>query len=399
MANIFAVTSANDTIKLNANRQGEAVFTVTNTTARPIRGLARIKPLGDTKQQWLTLKGESERDFVGSGTQQFTVMLDIPANTPPGKYGLRLDVASSVNPDEHFTEGPIVSAELLPPRPAAASKAWMIPVALIVLALIGGGIFFLVTRKKPVTVPPVEGQKIEQARELLTKAQLKFTEVPVAAPNPGQVGVVKTATPKAGESVERDSTVTLEVYGKAAVKKVLGSTIEQARQILEVEQFLKVDVVKDPIPSLDYKQGQVADQSPGEGTLVEPGSPIKLTLAGATVKVPSGIRGQDLLTAVRMILDAKLKLEEKKGVVGDQWDGAVLRVEPDENKPVLEGTEIKLFIPEGPCVSEARCARILQGLTCEAIKRGLLADRPELSEPCTRLNARPPAAPVGSVSP
>lgn len=399
MANIFAITTANDTVKLNADRHGEAVFTVTNTLARPIRGLAKLKPLGDTKQQWLTLKGESERDFVGGGTQQFTVMLDVPTNTPPGKYGFRLDIASSVNPDEHFTEGPAVTAELLPPKARPPSKAWIIPVALIVVGVIVGAIVFLATRKKTVTVPPLEGQKIEQARDLLTKAQLKFTEVQVPAPELGQVGTVKSAAPNEGETVERDSTVTLEVYGKATVKKVLGSTLEQARQILEKEQFLKVEVVKDPMPSLDYKEGQVADQSPGEGTLVEPGSPVKLTLAGITVKVPSGIKGQTLLTAVRMIYDAKLKLEEKKGVVGEQWDGTVLRVEPDENKPVLEGTEITLYIPDGPCVSEARCARILQLLTCEFIKRGLLADRPELSEPCANLNTRPPAPPVGSVSP
>jgi beta-lactam-binding protein with PASTA domain len=399
MSKIFAITSANETAKLTADRHGEAAFTVTNTTARPMRGLAKLKPLGDTKQEWLKLKGESERDFVAGGTQQYTVMLDVPANAAPGKYGFRLDIVSTINPDEDFTEGPTVTAELSPPKPRPASKAWIIPVALIVVAVIVGAIVFLATRKKTVTVPPLEGQKIEQARELLTNAQLKFTEVQVPAPDLGQVGTVKSAAPKEGETVERDSTVTLEVYGKGAVKKVLGSTLEQARQILEKEQFLKVEVVKDPMPSLDYKEGQVADQSPGEGTLVEPGSPVKLTLAGATVKVPSGIKGQDLLTAVRMILDAKLKLEEKKGVVGDQWDGTVLRVEPDENKPVLEGTEITLYIPEGPCVSEARCARILQGLTCEFIKRGLLADRPELSEPCTRLNSRPPAAPVGSVSP
>ncbi len=398
MANIFAITTANDTIKLDADRHGEASFTVTDTLTRPIRGLARLKPLGDTKQQWLTLKGESERDFVAGGTQQFTVMLDVPANTPSGKYGFRLDIASSINPDEHFTEGPAVMAELLPPKARPPSKAWIIPVALIVLALIAGGIVLLVTRKKTVVVPPLEGQKIEQARELLTKAQLKFTEVQVAAPDLGQVGTVKSAVPKEGETVERDSTVALEVYGKAAVKKVLGSTLEQARQILEGEQFLKVDVVKDPIPSLDYKEGQVADQSPGEGTLVEPGTPVNLTLAGTTVKVPSGIKGQDLLTAVRMIFDAKLRLEEKNGVVGTQWDGAVLRVEPEENKPVLEGTQVKLYIPEGSCDSP-RCLRILQGLTCEFIKRGFLADRPELSEPCSSLNTRPPAAPVGSVSP
>ncbi len=220
MANIFAITTANDTIKLNADRHGEAVFTVTDTIARPLRGLVKLKPLGDTKQQWLKLAGESERDFAAGGTQQFNVMLDVPANTPPGKYGFRLDVVSTVNPDEHFTEGPTVTAEFLPPKARPPSKAWMIPVALIVLALIVGGIVWIATRKKTVTVPPVEGLKIEQARDLLKKAQLQFKEAQVPATNQALVGTVKSAIPKPGETVELTTSVALEVYGPVKLETV-----------------------------------------------------------------------------------------------------------------------------------------------------------------------------------
>jgi hypothetical protein len=309
MPKIFAITSANDTIKLNADRHAEAVFTVTDTIARPLRGLAKLKPLGDTKQEWLKLKGESERDFVAGGTQQYTVMLDVPADTAPGKYGFRLDIVSTINPDEDFTEGPTVTAELAPPKPRPPSKAWMIPVALIVLAVIVGAIVFLATRKKSdaetsdttqttVTVPTVEGQKVEQARDLLAKAQLEVTETQVRTTNPTQVGTVKSSNPKSGETVALKSPVALEVYvpDKVIVRSVLGSTPEQARQILEGEQFLHVTTAKAPMASNEYHRGQVAGQSPAAGTTVEPGAEITLTLAGTQEDVLAA-KGEALAAA------------------------------------------------------------------------------------------------------
>src|SRR6266511_462268 len=350
MANIFAITTASDTIKLNEQRHGEVVFTVTDTVARPLRGLAKLKALGDTKQQWLRLAGESERDFAAGGTQQFTVMLDIPPGAPPGKYGFRLDVVSSINPDEDFTEGPTVTAELLPAKPPAPSKAWVIPVALIVLVLIVVAIVLIVTRNKKVKVPPVEGQKIEQARDSLTKAQLKFNEEQVPAIDPTQVGTVKSALPKPGEGVDPGSTVALQVYvpGKVVVRKVLGSTLEQAKVVLEREQFLKVTVADQPVASLTYHAGQVAEQNPGEGTQVEAGSPVNLTLAGSTGRVPLGMVGRGLQNAMQLIVTAKLNLNP---VVGEKLDGPVVRVEPAETTPVLEGTKVTLYVLRAPCVT------------------------------------------------
>ncbi len=146
MANISAITTANDRITLDPNRHGEVVFTVTSLVSRPLRGLAKLKSLGDTKQQWLTLAGEGERDFAVGATHQFMVRLDVPANIPPGKYPFRLDLVSSRNPDEDFTEGPTVTAEALPAKPKPPSKAWIVPLALIALLVIAGAIVLIIRK-------------------------------------------------------------------------------------------------------------------------------------------------------------------------------------------------------------------------------------------------------------
>ncbi len=155
MGNIFAVTTAIEDIKADAAGKASAIFTVTNTTNKPLRGIAQAKAQGNTRQEWLDVEGESERDFSAGGTQQFTVNFSKPAasaspGTPPAEtYSFRLDVASSANPDEYFTEGPTVKVVTTPAPVIAAKKAfpwWIVIVAVIVLALVTAGILWLVLR-------------------------------------------------------------------------------------------------------------------------------------------------------------------------------------------------------------------------------------------------------------
>ena len=121
----------------------------------PVRGLAKAKALVSTKQDWLKLAGESERDFAPGATQQFIIGFDGPVTTaaPPSapkgavapasgaqpgaagavapaavKYPFRLDVASAANPDEDFIEGPVVTIEIPPAAIKKPFKWWIIPI-------------------------------------------------------------------------------------------------------------------------------------------------------------------------------------------------------------------------------------------------------------------------------
>ena len=174
MAKSFVITTtATEVLRADSKSHAEAGFTVTNTTSRAVRGLARVRPLGDTKQQWLNLQGEAERDFAPGATQQFTVSFDGPrlepapataAGTsapPPGalpapgarKYPFRLDVESALNPDEDFTEGPTVTVEMVPPTVAPKAKfpKWIIFVILGVVLLIGIIVLILILKNDDTT--------------------------------------------------------------------------------------------------------------------------------------------------------------------------------------------------------------------------------------------------------
>src|SRR5947209_2238568 len=178
MARSFAITTtATDTLHADAQGHAQAVFTVTNTTSRPIRGLAKVKALGDTKREWLSIEGETERDFAAGATQQFTVNFDAkpdqsastaaPAagtaaagatggkaasaapTIAPGRYRFRLDLASAMSSDEDFTEGPEVTVEVAAAAQPVKKGAplWIIPVILGVLLIIGLVLFFVLRSK------------------------------------------------------------------------------------------------------------------------------------------------------------------------------------------------------------------------------------------------------------
>jgi hypothetical protein len=147
MANIFAITTLTEEIKADNSGKASAVFTVTNTSNKPVRGVAKAKALGNTQQDWIDLEGEMERDFSASGTQQFTINFHKPAAPadpgapapPPEKFPFRLDVALAANTDEQFTEGPAVKVEVTS-APVEKKK----PFPWWILAIIGAVLLIII---------------------------------------------------------------------------------------------------------------------------------------------------------------------------------------------------------------------------------------------------------------
>jgi len=217
MAKSFTITTtATDTLKADARGRAEAVFTVTNVTGRPVRGMARTNALASTKKEWLLVAGESERDFAPGATQQFTVTFDASslsptAGSPAAKYPFRLDVASAMNPDEDFTEGPVVAVEVAPAsvpekKPPARPLWWIIPVAAVVLIGIIV-VLWLVLRTRKVEVPNVVGKPVAEATSILSSGKLKAnvseTKVTGAVPE----GRVAEQSPESGSNKVPEGTV------------------------------------------------------------------------------------------------------------------------------------------------------------------------------------------------
>src|SRR5262245_51583822 len=130
MNRIFAITAASERVSTGGDGRGEITFTVTNSSARPLRGQLRVRPLGSTQGEWLNLAGETERAFSPNATQQVVVKVATPPGAPAGKYQFRLDAFSVINPDDDFTEGPTIDLEVKPTEaPKKAFPWWIIAAA------------------------------------------------------------------------------------------------------------------------------------------------------------------------------------------------------------------------------------------------------------------------------
>jgi hypothetical protein len=147
----FTITTPSTTAKLDANRKTQVAFTVTNASIQPLRGRARVVPMDGAKPEWFTLDGDAERAFASSGTQQYTVQINVPATAPAGKYKFQLKVVGVTNPDEQYGESQQVAFEVPQPiKKAAPLPMWIWIVAAVVALLIVGGIalgLYLANRK------------------------------------------------------------------------------------------------------------------------------------------------------------------------------------------------------------------------------------------------------------
>jgi hypothetical protein len=157
----FTVTAAGQKVNLDASGSALASFTVTNTSAQTLRGRFLTKPSEPAKAEWLSIIGESVRDFAPNAAEQVVAQLDVPPTSSPGSYSFRLDAVSEVDPDEDFTEGPSVAFEVAAPAPQEKKKFpwWILAIigGVVLLIIIGVVVFLLVRGGNGGSATPLVG--------------------------------------------------------------------------------------------------------------------------------------------------------------------------------------------------------------------------------------------------
>lgn len=404
MAKTFTITtSAPDTIKTDARGHAEAVYTVTNTTSRPVRAMAKAAALDSTRQEWLQITGEADRDFAAGSTQQFVVTFDAPVAAPKpagsggatpaaetattDKYGFRLIVASATNPDEDFTEGQTVRVELPkaePPKETKPFPKWIfIPIAIVLLLVIAVVVWLIVGRKsepEKFPLPDVANVAQADAQALLESACEARTACVVVEinpiPDPAVVsGNAIRTEPGAGAEVTVASAVKLfistgpEVAPPASplptpppetykLPGVANQPEDKAKGALEGSGKCKtmdpcVQIEINRVSDNKVPNGTVIRIDPQEGTDVQVGSKVTMFVSKGPDKVT-------ILSVAGLAADAgRQKLEKSCGgedcldvetnVVPDNSvpDGKVIRTEPAAGIEVAVGSKVKMFVSGG----------------------------------------------------
>jgi hypothetical protein len=315
MANVFAITTATDKLKAETG-SATAVFTVTNSTSRPLRGFVKIRPLGNTQAQWLAIEGELERDFPAGGTHQFTVTFNKPKPatppTPPQpaeSFPFRLDVISSVDPGGDFAEGPVVTIEI--PEQKVVNGGgfpwWIIAVGAAVLLIVGGVVAVLLLRDGGggnVEVPDVTNRTFAEANSSLQNVSLTAVRVDVNDANKERDKIF-AQDPAAGTKVAANTNVNLSIPAGTTVPRVIGLSINEARALLEQHGL----VMSKPIQSKDIPddtpEGRIGFQFPTEN---------KPALKGSEVAVFIPCRGFKCLLIKDVISGNKLSTADKKAI-------------------------------------------------------------------------------------
>ncbi|MFW6052991.1 MAG: PASTA domain-containing protein [Desulfosalsimonas sp.] len=213
MSRHFAITTGSNIIEPEENRTGTVTFTVSNNAEEGIKARARIFPLDDCREEWFTIEGENERSYTEK-TQQYTVRFNIPPSVPPGSYRFRLDVFGVENPDEIYSEGPVVEIrvkEEKEPPPKKAFPWWIIAVIAVILVIGGAIAWWALTHTSTATVPNVINKTLAEAEQILLEKDFNVEKKTALTVNRNQIGKVLRQQPEANNEAEKGSTVTVFV--------------------------------------------------------------------------------------------------------------------------------------------------------------------------------------------
>ncbi|UZX04934.1 PASTA domain-containing protein [Arthrobacter sp. CDRTa11] len=222
------------------------------------------------------------RVIPAGATEQYVVNFDT-TGASAGNHQVKLIAYSADEAPEDYADQAHVVTLVVPAAEEERKKKfpwlWVVIGAVVLLALIGGVVWFLL---KDVTVPPVEGKQVAEATQLLTDAGFSVgtTEKEDAAPK----GQVLSQEPDGETSAPRGSNVTLEVAVpvKVTMPDILGNSIETAREALTMAKLELVFTSDSTCTSspvrppnvIFYDYCAVAGVEPKAGEPVETGSRV-----------------------------------------------------------------------------------------------------------------------------
>jgi hypothetical protein len=140
----WVVTTSVERLALNAQRQGEITFTVTNVTDVADRAVFEPVPGEGIDRSALTVE-EPVRMIPGRGSAAFLVRVAVPERTLPGRYELYGQAYSAhLAPEETLGRSGRVVFEVAPAPEPKRRPWWLLAVAalvVIVLAVVGWLVF------------------------------------------------------------------------------------------------------------------------------------------------------------------------------------------------------------------------------------------------------------------
>jgi hypothetical protein len=192
------MTATNDSTVVRAGETSTLELTVTNTTDRNLNGLVRVVPENTSHSAWISVHGDSAKNFAPGSTQKLAIKFDPPVKASPGKSKCRILVADERNPDEDFAD---ITLEYEIKEPKEKLKFPILPVILAacgVVVIIAGVIWYFNRDREPIIAPDVVAlHKVDKAYD--RTVELGLTPIVKLKDNSGgEYGTIYKQEPVAG---------------------------------------------------------------------------------------------------------------------------------------------------------------------------------------------------------
>ncbi|MCI1634881.1 Stk1 family PASTA domain-containing Ser/Thr kinase [Bifidobacterium sp.] len=247
---------------------------------------------------------------------------------------------------------------------------WSILGVVALLAAIGA-IWYLnqPDSSQTVAVPEITSQmSAARAQEKIESAGLVFQEKQDTNSTEPQ-GTFTKQSPKAGNQVEKGSTVTVWFSaGPQSVKvpDVTGKSQDEARQELESEGFT-VGSTASVEDSGTVEKDHVTRTDPAAGQSLAKGSSVLLYISSGMTKVPD-VAGKSQAEALQTLNDQGFNTNTTEENSDSVAAGSVTRTNPGSGTSVEQGTAITVYISKG---KEQVTVPSLVGMTLNDAKKAL----------------------------
>ena len=245
------------------------------------------------------------------------------------------------------------------PRPSPATKKkrhWPLVLALVILALLLGGIIYFIMSAAPnqVELPDLENRTLEEAETILEDLQLQVDEVIEEPSEEIEEGHVTRSNPGAGTKVDLDTEIDLFVSTGSdlfSLEDYTGRNYEEVRAILTEIGFT---VESREVSHNDIESGQIVSQDLSPGQEVKPED---TTITFDVSTGPEGFAFRDLTGYTRVgvddyIADNNLNLTVDYQSSDQVEEGLVVDQSPEPGATLFENDSVTVIFSTGPAAGQ-----------------------------------------------
>lgn len=227
-------------------------------------------------------------------------------------------------------------------------SGWMWVGIVAGVLLLGAGVvalaqsLFANSPAEQVTVPAVVNMSSQDAEQALHAVGLRLGSQTAEASDKDP-DTVLSQDPTAGESLEKGQAVNVKVSGgpgEAVVPNVVGmSSPDEARTALEA---IKLKLGNVDQTASDQPKGHVLNQSPDQGTSIEVGTEVNITVSAGLVTVPNVV-GETESAAKSSLSNVGLKVNVTTRASGSP-EGTVISQSPNSGNQVERGSTVTITV-------------------------------------------------------